>query len=918
MISTKRAVTGRMLRHRSGGPLLIGLLCLVLAAIAAGVPVALTALGDSAVRAAAHALAPGERDLEATASGVPQAGPGATDLPDDVAAVWGRWDARIESIRDDIGDPLESLLAPAEYVTRMEIEIPVAGGDGHNSVALALDPRLDERAVIAEGSWPSPASTDQNWSPMAEPLEVAVSVRTAEELEWAVGEVRGDLPDAGGMIVLPLVLTGTFEAAPGSEDYWYHVPSVLTPRMWVDTRGERHVEATGFLHPAALAMFQGGPATTSVWYPFAADRMSASDAPRVLQQLREFTANSHTVGSQSDGIGGVISLTFRSAAMAPIETALATSRAMAAVIAITASAPVGVAIAVLALACRIVARDRRGALALLAARGASPGQSRRMLAAHGVVFGAIPAVLGGAVVWAIAAAVRIPLTPLSLVGPLVVAALPALMLACTPPPPAGLREEVPAAPSPLGRRLRFAVEAVVVVVAVLATAALISGSLAGARVGSTGSRAAGAGADLLVAAVPLLWGLVGCVVALRLYPVPLRALFARLRRGPGLVGFLGAARSLREPAAGVAPVLALVIGMSSAVTSGVLLGSIQHGIDTTAHTEVGADLQIARADLTPDMVAQLREIDGIAALAPLSSLPSVYVRANRDLSVMTLLLADPDELRAAQDSAHPLLPADADIAARDSGPIPVVLSARGSSGVDDAEEITIEGEAAQVQGIGEASAPAGISPTWVLVDAEYQDRLAGRLVPATTSALVALTPGTDTGAVEAAVREIVGEQVLVTTPAARAHELSTGTGAFAIRVALIAATVGVALLGALTVLLTLALGSRGRDRIVALLRVLGAPPRSAGALVAWELWPGVAAALVVGTAVGLALPALLLATVDLSAFTGASAPGYHLDPLLLGGAILGFLVVTALFTLIALALSRRVRAAWVLRTSQEG
>ncbi|GAA1923360.1 hypothetical protein GCM10009775_14700 [Microbacterium aoyamense] len=902
-----------MLRTRPGGPLLVAALCLVLAGIAAGVPAALAVLGDRTVRDAADSLSPGVRDLEATAAGFPISGSGNADLPDDVAAQWGQFDAALERIRDEIGAPLEPLLDRAQYVARTQNTFGIEGGDELNNLALAVDPRYDDRAVLVDGAWPTaPESLPGTQGLGITSIEVALSERTAEELEWGVGEVRG----ADGPA--PMVLSGTFEAAPGSDDYWYHVPSVLTPRIWIDDAG-RHVDATAFLNPVALGMLQGWQGTTNVWYPLSADEMAAADAPEVVRQLRTFTANAHPVASQSAGLGGVLTLNFRTTTTATIESALATTRAMAAVVAITASAPAGVAVAVLALACRIVARDRRSALALLAARGASGTEIRSTLALHGVVYGAAPALVGAAVVLGVGFAAGIPLTVVGIAGPLVVAALPVALLWFTPPPPAGLREEMngDAASSPVQRRLRVALEAVIVVVTLLVTGALASSAIGGARVGSAGARAAGAGADLLVAAVPLLWALVGCIVALRLYPLPLRALFARLARGPSLVGFLGAARTLREPAAGVAPVLALVIGLSSAVTSGVLLGSIQHGIDATARAEVGADLQVARADLTPSILDEVRDIEGVEAVAGIASAPGGYVRAVRDLTVVTMLFADPAEVLSAQDPGYPLIPSGADLAAEGTT-IPAVLSERAAESIDGATEVTIEGAPSTIEGVAAASAPQGIGPNWVLVDEAREDRLIPQRTPALTAAIVALAPGVDSSAVAAAVRGIVGDTADVTTPAQRAAELSSSTGVLAIRVALIASTVGVALLGALTVMLTLALGARGRDRLVALLRVLGAPPRAARGLVAWELWPGVVAAIVVGTGVGLALPALLLWAVDLSAFTGATSPGYHLDPLLLAGAILGFIAVTAGFTLIALALSRRVRAASLLRTSQEG
>ncbi len=74
----------RMLRTRPGGSILVAALCLVLAAVAAGVPATLSALADATTRDAAQSLSPGLRDLEAVSAGFPQTGEAVSgaELPD--------------------------------------------------------------------------------------------------------------------------------------------------------------------------------------------------------------------------------------------------------------------------------------------------------------------------------------------------------------------------------------------------------------------------------------------------------------------------------------------------------------------------------------------------------------------------------------------------------------------------------------------------------------------------------------------------------------------------------------------------------------------------------------------------------------------------------------------------------------------
>ena len=57
-----------------------------------------------------------------------------------------------------------------------------------------------------------------------------------------------------------------------------------------------------------------------------------------------------------------------------------------------------------------------------------------------------------------------------------------------------------------------------------------------------------------------------------------------------------------------------------------------------------------------------------------------------------------------------------------------------------------------------------------------------------------------------------------------------------------------ALLCAIAVVLTLVLNAPARARLLALLKTLGAPPRSGAGIVSWELVPLCVAAIVAGTA----------------------------------------------------------------------
>jgi putative ABC transport system permease protein len=205
----------------------------------------------------------------------------------------------------------------------------------------------------------------------------------------------------------------------------------------------------------------------------------------------------------------------------------------------------------------------------------------------------------------------------------------------------------------------------------------------------------------------------------------------------------------------------------------------------------------------------------------------------------------------------------------------------------------------------------------VLADLAYADEL-GDDAPVTTRIFVRLDPDAVASEVAAEVLDILGPGVRATTPGSVLAELEEDPATAGLRGALIVGIALSALLAAVAVVITLVLGGRARRRILALLQTLGAPPRSGGGLVAWELAPATIAALVVGTAFGAALPVLLLAVIDLTPFTGGDRqPAYAVDPVILLAAVGGFIAVTVIFTFVALAITRRARAAAVLRTVEE-
>ena len=117
-------------------------------------------------------------------------------------------------------------------------------------------------------------------------------------------------------------------------------------------------------------------------------------------------------------------------------------------------------------------------------------------------------------------------------------------------------------------RVRWVAEVAVVLLAAVAVLLLTRRGLVAASTV--------VGTDPLLAAAPVLLAAASCVVALRIYPIPLRAAQRAQRGRRGAAGLLGAARAVRDPALGFVAALAMVVGIF------VVIFSTDHDLDGRA------------------------------------------------------------------------------------------------------------------------------------------------------------------------------------------------------------------------------------------------------------------------------------------------------------------------------------------------
>lgn len=897
-----RALVAHHLRSRAGGGAIVAALVFVLSLLATAAPIALGLLGDAALRDRLDGVSATQRDVVSSSVGLPQI----SDVSDPLTTeeMWGGFLEALEGIRESADEPLPDVLGESYAISRTSEHGLVEART--RELEVAFSPHYEDHVRVVEGRLAAPAEGFENWT-QAEAsttqLEIALSVATAAEMDWAVGETRSLHTFSN---TVEFVLTGTFEAVDASGDYWQHVPSVLEPSIFDDGNRPRVVTATAFAHPASLpyAYLFSDSQTTDTWYPLDTDRIEARSAAQTAAALNKLTAVSHTVASSAGGPAGILGVKFDADITREIELALAQEASTAGVIAMLIAGPVGVAAAVLILGCRLILESRRPSLRLLSARGASIAQLRGLLAIEGVFVGALPAILGAAVA-VVGGLLLFGVAP----GP--AALIPALLLALAPVAilavlaPSVAERQVRTDLGRRGSRLRLIVEGAVTALALVALVLLFI-------------RGYSAGVDLLLAATPLLLALVACLLTLRLYPIPLRAVLGRARASAGLDSFLGSARALREPSIGLTPVLALVVGVSVAVSSGILLSALQTGITEASNAQVGADVRVSGASLTREQLDQAAAIDGVDAAAGISGAEPETLDIGGVKRGTSVFVVDAVDLAAVQGDGPGLLPPGVSLDPVESGPMPIVVSGSVADLIDGSDEVDLGGVDAEVVGVTRGPVPIGTRENWIAIDSSYAEEVLGR-DPSDRTLLVSLAPGASRDAVDSGLRAILGDGVRVDTADEIAASIQSSPAVQGVRAALLAATAVAALLSALAIVMTLTLAAAPRTRVLALMRTLGAPSRSATSLALWEIGPPAVAAVVAGTVFGALVPLVVLAAVDLRPFTGSSvAPAYQVDGGMLALTLGGFIALAVLLTAIALLVSRRIRAAGALRTVEEG
>lgn len=903
------------------GPLLaMAAIVLVVATLASSAPLALRSLASAEVAYQFENLPASRRDLISRVPGSPALTPGSSP--------YSRFDEALAAITDAAPSPLRKTFGTAQYTFASD-QLPVARRDVARFTPLTpikinVAPSLADHIRMTEGALPGafdtvidPTNTGyppRHFSPFdrdpRDPqIDIVLSTTTAEQAEWAVGEERWvSWKQDHGFYVR---LSGIFEALDPADGFWAATPSALMPGIdYTSFSGSntRIVICAAFIDPGSWPVLEeqtGLAMVTTAAIPFSTAGLTVEEDGEILPQLRSFTSTAQPVANVAK-TGTVASLTFSSDSEETLTTALTRAQTATVVLVMVASGPIGVAIAALWLLSRLIMLRRRDTLALASARGASAAQLRLSQALETLLL-SVPASAVGAILgyllfpssW----------SPIGAWSAAAVAVVPPILIAIAASPRSLRPTRGDLDPRARGR-YRWVLEVIVLAFTALAVLLLLQRGLT--------TSAGTVGVDPLLAGTPLLLSLSAGLIVLRLYPLPLLGFTRWVKRRKGIVAFLGASRSIRDPAAGLAPVLAMVVGLAVAVFSGVLLGTVTGGVGTAAHSIVGADLRIDSPILNQEQLDEIADVDGVTesvSLYQYTRLQNLSVEDN--LSVPTVVV-DTAALSRVQEGVPGAAHLDLDMTRPLDGRFPVLLSPGLAAHYTIAADSTFG--SADIVSAGDPGTSPSLSGVedWVLIDTANSEAFGiYKFLPRIT--LLRLDPGADVTAVKADLASIVGPDATITSPADAAALLNGSPVSGGLQVALLALIVIVALLCAGTVVLALMISGPARERLLALLRTLGLTRGQGRGITGWEIGPTAIVAIVTGCVLGAVLPLIVLAGVDLRPFTGGVLqPVIRIDPVLLGIVVGGFALLVVVATAIAMAAARRVSLARSLRTSEEG
>ncbi|MEU4381634.1 ABC transporter permease [Micromonospora echinofusca] len=774
-------------------------------------------------------------------------------------------------------------------------------------LGLRAVPGMEEAGTLVEGRWPADA-------PKGQPVQVALASHVARELNLRVGS-RLTLAAPGPVSPAappraPVHVVGLFEPRDDSDGIWDGLPPLLRigePPWDGDPFIAVGVVDAGALNRQAVA---GWPLAFSWRYRLGADGIDIRELDQVIDGLQQMTREA----AGRDIVQGLdIPLRQFSAEVDSARTVLG----------VIAAGVLATLAGLVVLAAGLLVRRRRAEFTLLRARGGARTTSAGRSLAEALlvvppaavlgwlVGGLVPGAPGETRWYALAAAV------------LVAAALPVATLAASTG--GGRRDLVRARPS--ARRLT--VEAGLLVLAGLAVVLLRRRGLTPGEV------------DPLLVSVPVLLAVAAALVAMRVYPWPLRLVSRLAARARGSVAFLGTARAGRSVVA--VPLVVVVLAIATAAFCAVTAAAIEASRDRAASRVVPADALILGERIAADTGAELERLPGVRAASPVlreagQRLAKDAIGTETRLGGVTVLMVDgPALARMAREADVDMtVPAALLAPAGGTGPLPAVVSPTvaaelADAGLTGSAFVSAQGQRYEFRVAERAesfpllradSARFVVLPWQALPRRDYAAVPTGFLVAGDDLDAEALRRAGDagqsrfqTGGTVAGREPPRGVEVL--TYADTRRQVGEGGANGVLAFGFTAGAAGGTALGLLAIAFTVLAGARERGQVLSRLRTLGLSRRQWRGLLLVELAPLVGVSVLTGALVGTALPLLLNPVLGLSAFTDgvqvrvAFEPGLVAAVVALGALALGFAVAVEALN------NRRMRLGEVLRLGEE-
>jgi putative ABC transport system permease protein len=547
---------------------------LVTSFVFAGVPRAFDSNADKGIRFAVGNASQFERNVEITRAGRVPPSAGASPIAG-VAGVGNRLAASFPaSIRDVIRDRRMAV----ETTRFTAVDAPGVPGPPGTTRLLTLEyvQGAADRARLTEGRLPEQRDQVVDLpfrlgQPRAQLIEVAVSQVAAQQLSLRIGDVLYLAPDFQDTLVGEVPLSERPMVA--ARVVGFLAPKTPADRAWLedarlgratirDTDQRRFVYGWGLFAPEAYADVAKAteplPLRYSWRYDVDASGFDAGALDRLDSDVRELDARfGETTFGQRLGTGVRTGL-------AEVLAGYRSDRdASAALLAVGATGLLALALAVVALLAVLAANRRGEGIALVRSRGGASWQVLGAEAAEGIAI-ALPAGALGLVAAMLAVGGRGTALAIWLVAGIVVATGAILAAAAAGAARRGLatRGRDDAEIGSVSSR-RLALEGLVVLL-----------SIAGVYLLRRRGLADGHGFDPYLAAVPLLLGLAAGIVAVRLYPLPVRFLAAAAGRRRDLVPALALRRVARQPSVTAAPLLVLLLGISVSVFAAAMAATL--------------------------------------------------------------------------------------------------------------------------------------------------------------------------------------------------------------------------------------------------------------------------------------------------------------------------------------------------------